>query len=123
MPGEAHLRTCTWGGETRAGLIESAQLDWRFDPSHGARPADVDADTAGRLADLNRRLDLEMSIGDLKPAGDGGPRVFLEINPQGQFLFLEGLSGDIELARPFARFLLDRANGGIRPPWAARRAG
>lgn len=50
-----------------------------------------------------------MGISDLKPAADGGPPYRLEVNPQGQFLFLEGLGGP-DVARPFADWLLGRAS-------------
>ena len=38
-----------------------------------------------------------------------GTPVWLEINPQGQFLFLEGMCGELPLTRIFADFLLREA--------------
>jgi len=40
-----------------------------------------------------------------------GPPVWLEINPQGQFLFLEGMA-ELPLTNPFADFLLREADAG-----------
>lgn len=108
VPGVSHLRACTWGSTVLCGTIESQIMDWRTDRHPVVGTAQIDDDTAARLADLNARLGLEMGISDLKPAADGGPPYWLEVNPQGQFLFLEALGGP-EMARPFADFLLTRA--------------
>src|SRR5216684_3263983 len=45
-----------------------------------------------------------MGILDLK-LGPDGELVWLEINPHGQFMFLEGLGSGIRLSRPFCDFL------------------
>jgi len=84
-------------------------MDWRTDQIPTVGTTRIDDDTAARLAALNTRLGLEMGISDLKPAADGGPPYRLEVNPQGQFLFLEGLGGP-DVARPFADWLLGRAS-------------
>ena len=44
-----------------------------------------------------------MGAVDMKISEEGEP-VFLEINPQGQFLFVEGLTG-MDLTTPFVDFL------------------
>ena len=54
-----------------------------------------------------RHLGLAMGVVDLKLDGDGEP-VWLEVNPQGQFLFVEGLSG-VPLTRALAEFLAARS--------------
>ncbi|WP_308491226.1 ATP-grasp domain-containing protein [Microbacterium terrisoli] len=110
-PGSQHLRACAWGSTVICGRLESPIMDWRTDPRPRVDTAEIDADTAGRLCALNDRLGLEMGISDLKPAADGGPPYWLEVNPQGQFLFLEGLGGP-EVAKPFADFLLARSGEG-----------
>jgi hypothetical protein len=46
----------------------------------------------------------------LTPAGE---LVWLEVNPQGQFLFLQGITG-MPLAEHFADFLIAAANDGSR---------
>ena len=52
-------------------------------------------------------LGLRMGIVDLK-LDDAGVPVWLEINPQGQFLFAEGLCG-LRLAEAFADFVASEA--------------
>ena len=53
-----------------------------------------------------------MGIFDVKLTEDDEP-VFLEVNPQGQFLFVEGLCG-LPLADIFAAFLVDQATQDVR---------
>lgn len=110
VPGRAHLRACTWGSTVICGTIESEIMDWRTDRRPVVGTSILDDDTAARLTALDESLGLEMGISDLKVAADGGPPYWLEVNPQGQFLFLEGLGGP-EVAQPFAHFLLSRAQG------------
>lgn len=112
VPGDRHLRACTWGSTVICGTIDSPVMDWRTDRNPTAGTTTVDDETAAGLVALNGRLRLEMGISDLKPAADGGPPYWLEVNPQGQFLFLEGLGGP-EVAEPFAAFLRARASGPV----------
>ena len=53
-----------------------------------------------------RRLGLTFGAADLK-VSDSGEYVFLEVNPQGQFLYVEILTG---LAIPLARVTIKREN-------------
>ncbi len=53
-----------------------------------------------------------MGIFDVKLTDDDEP-VFLEVNPQGQFLFVEALCG-LPLADIFAAFLVDQATQDVR---------
>lgn len=108
VPGDVHLRACTWGSTVVVGTISSDLMDWRTDVAPRVGTGQLGGGTAAQLTALNAHLGLAMGISDLKPAPDGGPPYWLEVNPQGQFLFLEGLGGP-EVARSFARFLLDCA--------------
>ena len=72
---------------------------WRLTIS--APPDDGEPSSAWRL------LDLRMGVFDLKMDPSGVP-VFLELNPQGQFLFVEGLTG-MDLIGAFSGFLRDEA--------------
>jgi hypothetical protein len=65
----------------------------------------LEAAVERQLSDVLERLRLRMGVADLKitPAGDP---VWLELNPQGQFLFLEGLTV-LDLTGAFADFLRD----------------
>jgi hypothetical protein len=53
-----------------------------------------------------------MGIFDLK-LDEGGIPHWLEVNPQGQFLFVQGITG-LDLCTAFAQFLLDEAASGRR---------
>jgi len=61
-----------------------------------------------------------MVIFDVKLTDDGEP-VFLEVNPQGQFLFVEALC-EIPLADTFAAFLVEQANQDLRYRHGGSRA-
>jgi len=58
-----------------------------------------------QLRAVTHALGLRMGVFDLKVRPDGHP-IFLEVNPQGQFLFVEGMS-DMPLTQAFCRFLAD----------------
>jgi hypothetical protein len=66
----------------------------------------IDPGVASRLLRIQRILGLDMSIHDLIVDRNEVP-IWLEIYPQGQFLFLEGLTG-APMTRHFAEFLLSR---------------
>ena len=105
IPGTRHLRVHGFGDEFHAALITCEQLDWRYhlaDASveHYVLPAGIQA----ALSAVLRQLGLRMGIFDLKLT-PGGEFVWLEINPQGQFLFIEGLT-DIPLTNHVADFLV-----------------
>ena len=108
IPGQKHLRVNCFGKDTYAILLENPNLDWREDLS-GTRMSVVELDekTKQGLYQVCEELDLEMGIFDLK-LDPGGTAVWLEVNPQGQFLFIQGLIG-LDLASAFAAFLYDRA--------------
>jgi biotin carboxylase len=63
---------------------------------------DLDQLTTRRLLAVLRALNLEMGVFDLKVT-DREP-VFLEVNPQGQFLFVQGLTG-LDVMTGFVEFL------------------
>lgn len=92
VEGETHLRILSFGGRSLCGLIRTTDLDWR--PN-----LNVDI-SAWKIPDreqslINRVLDalgLTMGVIDIKVTSRG-EYVWLEVNPQGQFLFLEPLTG------------------------------
>lgn len=104
VPGSRHLRICCFGDDVHTALLESERLDWRYPHDVDAEPYDLDTGTARRLVSTNERLGLRMGIVDMKLAPDGEP-VWLEVNPQGQFLFIEGLCG-MPLMESFTDFLM-----------------
>lgn len=101
--GSRHLRVHVFGEEVIAVRIASPHLDWRPDLAVPMEPVQLEDGLADRLAGLVSGLGLSMGILDLKLREDGRP-VFLEINPQGQFAFVEGLTG-LPLAARMAAFL------------------
>lgn len=102
IPGTDHLRVQVFGPDVYAARIRSAALDWRLAGDMQVDPVPLDDSLAAALRAVVDRLGLRMGIFDLKIRPDGSV-VFLEINPQGQFLFLEGMS-DMPLSAAFARF-------------------
>jgi glutathione synthase/RimK-type ligase-like ATP-grasp enzyme len=115
IPGTRHLRVSCFGDGVHAALLEAEALDWRGDLNIPFRREHLDADLEARLRAVLRALGLRMGIFDLKLTAAGEP-VWLEVNPQGQFLFVEGLTG-LDLTGAFAAFLHAEMETG-----AARRA-
>ncbi len=101
IPGDRHLRVVC-AGDVHAVAVTAEQLDWRPHLDVDAEPVTIDAITTRRLQMTLDLLGLRMGVFDLKIQGD--VPVFLEVNPQGQFLFMEGLA-DIDINSGFVRFL------------------
>jgi glutathione synthase/RimK-type ligase-like ATP-grasp enzyme len=104
IPGNCHYRVNVFGEDIISFTIESPLLDWRQDMRCACvRPTEL----PGRLPELIKsyleRLGLHMGIFDFKMSTTGD-LYLLELNPQGQFLFLEGLTG-YPLAARFTDFL------------------
>jgi hypothetical protein len=104
IAGERHIRAHCFGDRVLAASIDSTDVDWRLDLRVPIAPFPLPTDLESRLVSVVRRLGLRMGIVDLKLDNDGHP-VWLEMNPQGQFLFIEGIGG-LDLTGPFADFLL-----------------
>jgi hypothetical protein len=105
IAGESHLRVMLFGDRVHAARISSAALDWRLASDMRVEPIELDQMLADMLRAVVSRLGLRMGVFDLKLTPEGRP-VFLEVNPQGQFLFVEGMS-DMPLTSAFARFAAD----------------
>ncbi len=103
IPGRRHLRVHCFGDEVHAALIESDLLDWRHPLDAEIEPFPVSGTIRDRLLGILKEFGLQMGIFDLKLTDDGEP-VWLELNPQGQFLFIEAMGGG-DLMTPFVRFL------------------
>lgn len=103
IPGEQHLRVHCFGTDIHTTLIESKDLDWRFDLNVPMREIRLDACMNARLLRVLDILKLRMGIFDFKIDREG-EIVWLEVNPQGQFLFIEGLTG-APLTAAMATFL------------------
>ncbi|RBY97089.1 hypothetical protein DQ237_05750 [Blastococcus sp. TF02-8] len=108
VPGSRHLRVHVFGDTVVCAQIDSPLLDWRADLRTGIRVVGLDDALESLLQQCLQRLGLTMGVFDLKVTDDGEV-VWLEVNPQGQFLFVEALTG-APLGRTFARFLLRAAS-------------
>jgi glutathione synthase/RimK-type ligase-like ATP-grasp enzyme len=89
--GDRHLRIVCLPDSTTVFALKSRELDWRRTRNVDIEKIETDRVIAKQSGSLLRRLKLTMGIIDAKVVGDD--IYFLEINPQGQFLFLEALSG------------------------------
>lgn len=108
IPGTDHLRMNVFGDRSYAALIRSTELDWRPDLRVPVTAWSVPAELHRKARGVLDHLGLEMGAIDLKitPAGEF---VWLEVNPQGQFLFLDALT-KLNLADRFADYLIDTAS-------------
>jgi hypothetical protein len=86
-----------------AALLESDLLDWRHPMDAEVTPYELPTALSETLLALLATLGLQMGIFDLKLTDEDEP-VWLELNPQGQFLFIEALGGG-NLVDPFVRFV------------------
>lgn len=107
IPGTHHVRACCFGDAVYAALIESKDLDWRANLDVPVSILDLSEDVKVRLRRVLKVLGIKMGIFDLKLDEEGEP-IWLEVNPQGQFLFLEGLCG-LKLRAAFSKFLYSEA--------------
>jgi hypothetical protein len=99
--GDDHLRVMVFGERVLAARISSAELDWRLANDATIEPIEVGRGLEDSLLEVVSKLGLRMGVFDLKATPEGP--VFLEVNPQGQFLFVEGMS-DMPLTDAFAQF-------------------
>jgi glutathione synthase/RimK-type ligase-like ATP-grasp enzyme len=106
ISGTKHLRVNCFGDQVHAAQIETEALDWRPNINVPISPFSVDVELEERIIALLNAFNLKVGIMDLK-ISDQGDLVWFEVNPQGQFLFLEPLTGQNLLAH-FADFLLQR---------------
>ena len=107
VPGVRHIRAQCFGDQIYATAIDSQALDWRANLDVPFEIVKLDGSVEERMRDVLKRLGLRMGVFDFKIGPDGEP-VWLEVNPQGQFLFVEGLSG-LPLIRAFANFIYELA--------------
>ncbi|WP_027342051.1 hypothetical protein [Hamadaea tsunoensis] len=101
------LRITIVDGDMFAATVESDTdrlVDWRADCNVGYARTTVDPRLARRLAELMGVLGLRTGSVDLRVDEDGTPH-FFEVNPSGQFLFLD-LELDYPIAASLARALL-----------------
>lgn len=106
--GNHHVRANVFGNRVDAALLTASRLDWRSDLTTPMVEWAVPRELADRMRKLIAALGLKMGIVDLKLLVSGDP-VFLEVNPQGQFLFVEALA-KMPLSARLAEYLCAEAN-------------
>jgi hypothetical protein len=104
IPGTQHIRLNCFGEQSYAASIETSDLDWRPNLNVPIKNWPVPQFLHEQVRAVLDRLGLAMGIIDLKQTPDG-EFVWLEVNPQGQFLFLQPLT-NVPLADIFADYLL-----------------
>jgi len=85
--------------------LQEANTDWRLDMTSKWEEYEISMDLQLALLSFLRKLDLHYGCIDMRIQPDGRP-VFLEINPAGQFLFIEIDTGQ-PLTKAFASLLLN----------------
>jgi glutathione synthase/RimK-type ligase-like ATP-grasp enzyme len=104
IPGTQHIRLNCFGDQSFAAVIETSELDWRPNLNVPIRSWVVPSLLHQQVRAVLDRLGLAMGVVDLKRTPEG-EFVWLEVNPQGQFLFLQPLA-NIPLDVHFAEYLL-----------------
>jgi glutathione synthase/RimK-type ligase-like ATP-grasp enzyme len=89
--GATHIRLNCFGNQAYASRIVTQDVDWRPNLNVPISPFPVPKLLQDAVRNVLDGLGLDMGIIDLKQTPDG-EFVWLEVNPQGQFLFLEGLT-------------------------------
>lgn len=107
IPGQRHARVHCFGDRVLTAELRSPNLDWRPNLDIPASSIELPGDVVKKLHRVMELLGLTMGIFDLKLTDDGD-YVWLEVNPQGQFLFIEGMCG-LPLIAAMAEFLVGRA--------------
>ena len=107
IEGVDHIRLNCFGDQSYAGIIECHELDWRPNLNIPIEPWEVPQDLHRKIRTVLDRLDLEMGIFDLKITPQG-EYVWFEVNPQGQFLFLEPLT-KTPYTKIFAEYLIENS--------------
>lgn len=125
LPVQRDLRVTWIGGDAIATAIAPAEDSYAADYRIGlerasVEPVDLPTDVRDDLSDLMGRLDLAYGAIDMRVTPEGR-HVFLEVNPSGEWLFVERRSGQPITAR-FARLLADIVAPWPRDKTRARRA-
>jgi len=109
VDGPADIRVTIAGDEQFAARIASSSsrigIDSRLDLDVPARACDLPSDVSASLDALMRGLGLSFATIDLKLDAQGD-HYFLEVNPQGQFLYIEILTGQL-ISAAVARTLVN----------------
>lgn len=105
IPGNTHLRINVFGNNIYSFIIQTEELDWRQNITNPVFYGETSPDLQKKIIDLLRIMNLRMGIFDFKVHKLTGETYFFEVNPQGNFLFLDGLT-KFPLAEKFADYLI-----------------
>ncbi|RVO25853.1 ATP-grasp domain-containing protein [Sinorhizobium meliloti] len=103
IDGNEHLRVVVLGEEITSFSIKTTSIDWRPDDERVYNVTSLPEKVERLVRDFMRSMKLNMGSLDLKISPEGNV-VFFEVNPQGQFLFLERATG-YPLLHEFVSFL------------------
>lgn len=98
------LRICVVGQNLFSASIRSNYpelIDWRLDPMYKTEHYELDERTKSKIREFMRIIGLDTGSIDLRIAPDG-ETYFFEVNPSGQFLWLEA-----DLGLPISASLVD----------------
>ncbi|HEY0735282.1 MAG TPA: hypothetical protein VGD69_10295 [Herpetosiphonaceae bacterium] len=116
IPKQLDLRVTVIGDELFAAEIhsqtnEQTRIDWRnYDVDIPYRRAQLPAEVAARCMALVKSYNLNFSAIDLILTPDGR-YVFVENNPNGQFMFVEELVPELRMTEALAACLIRGSNG------------
>ena len=108
VEGSRHLRVLAFGEHCLGASFTNGNVDSRTDLSVPIEPVELERGLSASIGRLLELLQLRMGVLDLKIQPDGTP-VFLEINQQGQFLYLDAVSSG-RFVEPFAEYLASPAS-------------
>jgi hypothetical protein len=107
VDGSDHLRLLCFGEQSLCGRISTQELDWRLNLQANISAWTVPEHLHKMIRSTLDDLGLAMGVMDIK-INANGDYVWFEVNPQGQFIFLEPLT-KIHFIEEFSRYLLDEA--------------
>jgi glutathione synthase/RimK-type ligase-like ATP-grasp enzyme len=106
IPGRTHLRINVFGSKIYPFMIETDELDWRQNITIPITYGRISPELEIKIFTLLKLLNIQMGIFDFKIHELTGETFFFEVNPQGNFLFLEGVT-NFPLADKFADYLIE----------------
>lgn len=96
VPSVCDLRVTVVGSKVFAAAADTSKADYavdvRMNPGIGWKPYDLPPDVEAKVLKLMTHFQLQYGALDFRVTPDGN-HVFLEINPAGQFLFIEHATG------------------------------
>ena len=123
VPAVCDLRVTVIGERLFAAAARAEQYDAdiRFNVDAKYQAHDLPAEIQGKLFDLMRRLGLEYGAADFRLTPEG-EYVFLEVNPAGQFLYIEKAT-EQPIAAALAEHLARGVAASSEAEWALAEAG